>query len=53
LVVIEVKKSTNPEGDDWDMRKLAAFKNQLGYRVALFFCFRTGAPDVDFDCERG
>ena len=53
IVVIEVKKSTNPEGDGWDKRKLAAFRTQLAYRVALFFRFRTGAPDVDFDCERG
>jgi hypothetical protein len=43
-----VKKSTNFEGDEWDIRKLAAFKNQLGYRVALFFRFRTGTDEVGF-----
>ena len=52
IAVIEVKKSTNPEGDEWDMRKLAAFKDQLGYRVALFFLFRTGTTDVGFECVR-
>jgi hypothetical protein len=53
VVVIEVKKSTNPESDDWDIRKLAAFRNQLGYRVALFFRFRTGTTDVGFEIVRG
>jgi hypothetical protein len=48
IVVIEVKKSTNFEDDEWDIRKLAAFKNQLGYRVALFFRFRTGTDEVGF-----
>jgi hypothetical protein len=52
VVVIEVKKSTNPESDDWDMRKLAEFRNQLGYRVALFFRFHTGTPEVDFEPHR-
>ena len=53
IAVIEVKKSTNPEGDEWDMLKLEAFRTQLGYRVALFFRFRTGAADVTFECVRG
>ena len=53
IVVIEVKKSTNPESDEWDMRKLEAFRNQLGYRVALFFRFRTGTAELDFECLRG
>lgn len=53
IVVIEVKKSTNPEDDEWDKRKLAAFRTQLGYRVALFFRFQTGVDHPTFECERG
>lgn len=52
IVVIEVKKSTNRERDDWDMRKLVAFKEQLGYRIALFFRFQTGVDHPAFDCQR-
>jgi hypothetical protein len=52
IAVIEVKKSTNPEGDEWDLMKLAAFKDQLGYRVALFFRFQTNVPDPVFKCRR-
>lgn len=48
FVVIEVKKSSNPEGDEWDLRKLKAFKEQLGYQMAIFVYFRTGRDDVDF-----
>jgi hypothetical protein len=49
LVVIEVKKSSNPERDDWDLTKLAAFKHQLRYEVAMFFRFRTGSDDIGFE----
>jgi len=49
FVVIEVKKSSNPENDDWDLAKLAAFKNQLRYEIAMFFRFRTGTDDVGFE----
>jgi RNA-splicing ligase RtcB len=52
VVVIEVKKSTNTESNEWDMRKLAAFRDQLRYRVALFFSFRTGTTEVGFECAR-
>jgi hypothetical protein len=48
IVVIEVKKSTNPESDERDITKLAAFKEELGYRVALFFRFVTGVEHPDF-----
>jgi hypothetical protein len=34
------------------MKKLSAFSDQLGYRVALFFCFRTGSTNVDFEWFR-
>lgn len=53
LVVIEVKKSTNPESDEWDMKKLSAFREQLGYRVALFFRFRTASMDFEWSRQPG
>ena len=53
LADIEVKKSTNPEADDWDMRKLAAFRDQLGYNETLFSRFKTGSSDVGFEWSRG
>ncbi len=48
LLVIEVKKSTNPETNDRDLAKLRAFKEEHGYRNALFVRFLTGAetPDI-------
>jgi len=49
LIVIEVKKSSNPESDEWDLRKLAAFKGQLGYQLAIFFRFGTGDDEVGFE----
>lgn len=42
LLVIEVKKSTNPGSDELDKRKLRAFQEQLCYRFALFLRFNTG-----------
>lgn len=36
LVVIEIKKTTSQEPDDFDLRKLNAFKEQLGYKYAVF-----------------
>jgi hypothetical protein len=36
LLVIEVKKSTNPQGEEFDVSKLHAFKAELGYRHAAF-----------------
>lgn len=51
FVVIEVKKSSNPEGDEWDLRKLRAFKEQLGYQIAMFVRFLTDTDDLDFTCS--
>jgi hypothetical protein len=34
LLVIEVKKSTNNQRDDYDLRKLRAFQQQLRYKYA-------------------
>jgi hypothetical protein len=42
LLVIEVKKSTNNQGDDHDLRKLEAFKQQLGYKYAAFLKLEAG-----------
>ena len=49
LLVIEVKKSTNPENQERDNEKLRAFKEQLGYCYAIFLCLNTGK---DFRTER-
>ena len=35
-LVIEAKKSTNPDDRDIDFDKLTGYKRQLGYRHALF-----------------
>ena len=42
LLVIEMKKTTSQEGDDYDYGKLRAFKKQLGYLFAVFLKVRTG-----------
>ena len=39
FVVIEIKKSSNPESPDRDFQKLNAFKSQLGYKFAIFVKF--------------
>ena len=36
LLVIEVKKTTNPEGDRWDLTKLERFRKEFGYEVVAF-----------------
>jgi hypothetical protein len=41
MVVIEVKKSTNHEDDEWDRFKLKGFQQQLRYRLAVFIRFST------------
>jgi hypothetical protein len=42
MVVIEVKKSTNHEDDEWDRCKLMGFQQQLNYRLAVFIRFSIG-----------
>jgi hypothetical protein len=42
LLVIEVKKSTNPYGEDFDLDKLRAFKDELGYRHGVFLRLYAG-----------
>jgi hypothetical protein len=41
LLVIEVKKTTNPHPDSFDRHKLQVFKDELGYTYALFLQFLT------------
>ena len=43
LLVMEVKKSTNPDpqSEEFDKRKLKAFKKELGYRFAVFISLAT------------
>ncbi len=43
LLVIEMKKTTSQELDKFDLRKLDAFKEQLGYKFAVFVKVRTDA----------
>lgn len=48
LLVIEMKKTTSQETDDFDLHKLNAFKNQLDYKYAVFVKVRTDAkPDIE------
>lgn len=48
LLVIEIKKTTSQESDDFDLHKLDAFKKQLGYKFAVFVKVRTNAvPEID------
>ena len=42
LLVIEVKKTTNRTPDDFDLLKLEAFRQELGYQHGLFIRFTTG-----------
>jgi hypothetical protein len=43
LLVIEMKKTTSQETDDLDLHKLKAFRDQLGYKFAVFAKVRTNA----------
>lgn len=42
FVVIEMKKSSSQESDNYDLEKLIAFKEQLGYHFAIFVKVCTG-----------
>ncbi|WP_298337796.1 hypothetical protein [uncultured Erythrobacter sp.] len=43
LLVIEVKKTTNPVKDELDIMKLQQIKQQIGYEFAAFLRLPTGA----------
>jgi hypothetical protein len=47
LLAVEIKKSTNPIGDDLDLAKLAAYRRDLGYLHRLFVRFQVYEPDGD------
>jgi len=42
LLVIEMKKSSNPTSPDFDRQKLKAFVKQKGYRLGLFIQVQVG-----------
>ncbi|MBN2374473.1 hypothetical protein JXL19_11870 [bacterium] len=42
LLVIELKKTTSQQRDDFDLNKLKAFRNELCYKFAVFIKIRTG-----------
>lgn len=46
ILVIEVKKTTNPVPDDADLAKLVQIKHQIGYHFAVFLRLPTG-PGAD------
>lgn len=46
FLVIEVKKTTNTVSDECDMKKLEAFRNELGYQHGLFIRFKAGSDGV-------
>jgi hypothetical protein len=52
LLVVEAKKSTNPEADsDWDLIKLEAFRAEFAYEVAAFLklmCESSPCALIDF-----
>lgn len=41
LLVVEIKKTTSRENDEYDLNKLCAFKQQLNYRFAVFVKLKT------------
>lgn len=43
LLVIEIKKTSSRENDDYDLGKLNAFKVQLEYSFAVFLKIKVGA----------
>ena len=47
LLVLELKKTTNPEGSDCDRMRVHAFRAQLGYRYgALILCEQGSARSL-------
>ena len=56
FIVIEVKKSTNPESEERDLKKLNAFKAELGYELAIFLKIACGPGASSFKlqlCDTG
>lgn len=46
LLVIEMKKSTSRVDSSYDIKKLNAFKNELGYEFAAFVLLETGKEEA-------
>ena len=54
LLVVESKKSSNEEPEDFDLHKLQEYARQLDYRYALFLKFIVGdAPGIQSKWIRG
>ncbi|WP_414828525.1 hypothetical protein [Alteromonas sp. H39] len=51
FVVIEMKKTSSQESDGYDLAKLNAFKEQLGYQFAIFVKVRTGSQPAVEDVQ--
>ena len=49
LIVIEIKKSSNPQSSDRDFLKLNEFKKQLGYKYAVFVKFSVGEDKMGLE----
>lgn len=52
LLVIEIKKSTSSVPDDCDIEKLRAFRDELGYRFAVFLRFACRQTDFGLETTR-
>jgi|SRR5512138_935394 len=53
ILAVELKKDTNRETKNRDIRKLRAYRRELEYRHALFLRFGTGdAAGTICECER-
>jgi hypothetical protein len=52
LLVIEVKKSSNPDDGDFDRRKLAAFvRPPFSYQHGLFLRLKVGSSNTDHELD--
>lgn len=50
LLIIEMKKSTNPGGIEEDRRRIRAFRKELGYRLgALVVCKTKGQSEISVE----
>ena len=47
ILVVEMKKTTSSEPDEFDKNKLQAFKSQLKYRYAVFVKIQTNPVAID------
>ena len=54
LLIIEMKKSTNPGGIQKDRRRIRAFRKELGYRLgALVVCKTKGQSEISVEWHEG